>query len=75
VLKFLVLVGLLYAVYYVFFKKKNILTKSKKENLKKSSETMIECTQCKTYISVNEALLVDGKYFCSKECVDDYSRS
>ena len=74
-LKFLILAGLLYGVYYIFFKKQNILTKSKKENLKKNSETMVECTKCETYISANEALLVDGKYFCSKECVDAYNRT
>jgi len=73
-MKFIILGILLYAIYYIFFKKPVISQKKTKDNLKQESETMVECTKCKAYVSVNEALIVDGKYFCSKECADAYNR-
>ncbi len=74
-LKFLILAGLLYAVYFMYFKKPNSISKKPKKDMEKESETMVECKQCSTFISVSEALISDGKYFCSKECVDAYHRS
>ncbi len=73
-LKFIILVGILYVVYHLFFKKP-IITATKKSDMKKDSETMVECNNCKAFVSVNEAFIVDGKYFCSKECVDAYTRT
>jgi len=71
-LKLLILAGLLYGVYFIFFKKANI-TRKTKEDFKKESETMVECQKCNTFISTNEALISNGKYFCSKECLDAYT--
>ena len=74
-LKLLILAGLLYAVYFMYFKKTNSINQKSKKDLDKTSETMVECKKCGTYISADEALIVDGNYFCSKECVDAYHRS
>ena len=71
-LKFIILAGILYGVYYLFFRKP-VITTTKKPDIKKNSETMVECKKCEAFVSVNEALIVDGKYFCSKECVDAYT--
>jgi len=31
-------------------------------------DTMVECSKCGTYISVEETTLINGKYYCD-ECV------
>jgi uncharacterized protein len=52
----------------LFFKRareKNI----KRDKYKNISDTMVECPTCSIYISKNEAILSNGKYFCSKECL------
>lgn len=42
--------------------------KTKKEEL--SGETMVECLECGTYISLKEAYSHKGKHFCSKKCLE-----
>ena len=77
-IKFLILAGILYVVYIAFFKKQTISNSSSnkpKRDREKDVDTVTECYECKTYVSIKEAILVDGKYFCSKECVDAYNRS
>ncbi len=73
-IKFLILGVILYLLYIVFFKKQTIL-KSPKKKKEVEADTVVECSVCKTYVSLDEAVLMDGKYFCSKECVDAYNRS
>ena len=34
------------------------------------TDDMIECESCKTYVSLNEAILSNGKYYCSKDCLN-----
>ncbi len=73
----LILLGLIiYIIYIIFFKKSipfsNHPTKRAKDE---DAQTVVECKQCGTYVSLDESILVDGKYFCSKECVDAYNRS
>ena len=72
--KILVLILVLMAVYYIFFnksEKKNRKKHHHKENDKISGETMIECAKCGTYVSAKEAIIKDGKYYCSTECAND----
>lgn len=79
-IKLIVLGLIIYIIYIVFFKKsipfsqENQVYKRRKER-EKDAQTVVECKQCGTYVSLDEAILVDGKYFCSKECVDAYNRS
>ena len=35
------------------------------------TDTMVECPRCSTYVSKEEGILSNGKYFCSKECLDN----
>ncbi len=63
IIKLLVLGVVLYGVYFIFFKKPNML-KGKHDD----SETVVECEECGVYISTKEAILKDGKQYCSKEC-------
>ena len=63
----LALVGFL--IYIVFFKKNrenNISKKDKHEEI----DTMFECPSCKTYIAKDDAILSNGRYFCSQECLN-----
>lgn len=66
IFKILILVVILTAVYFIFFKKPS--TVQDKEKKQKESDTMVECKSCQTYISNKEAIIKDGKYYCSKEC-------
>jgi len=66
-LKLLLLIGVLTAVYFLFFKKKSISSSPKKDS---QEDAMIPCAECGTYVQLKEALMKDGKYFCSKECME-----
>lgn len=69
VVKVLILGIVLFLVYLVFFKKsreKDIRAKKRNEEI---TDTMVECPKCGTYTSKDDAILSNGKYFCSKECL------
>lgn len=71
--QWIVVLVLIALVWFLFVKKKPLpnekasTTKKKKEKL--DEDDMVECISCGTYISLSEALLRDGKYFCSDECL------
>lgn len=68
-LKWLLVVGVIAVVWFFFIKKKPLTDEApakKKEKL--NDDDMVECKQCGVYITLNEALLQDGEYFCSDEC-------
>ncbi len=70
ILKVLLVIGVIAAVYFLFIKKKPISTKDQGKDSKSQSNDMIECNSCGIYVDVNEALLSNGKYYCSQECID-----
>ena len=58
-----------FLIYIVFFKRNR---EDKINNDKKNDEitdTMMECPKCKTYVSKQDSILSNGKYYCSKECL------
>jgi len=67
ILKLLVLAGVLYLVYKVLFRRKLNSTDSNTKN--DEVDTMIECPTCKVYTARDDAILSNGKYYCSKECL------
>jgi len=72
-LKLLLLIGVIAAVYFLFFKKsKTPLTEERNENRKERDEenTMVACESCGTYISTKEAIVSSGKFYCSEQCRD-----
>lgn len=72
VVKILALGIVVYILYILFFRAKREDVAKKhhfKTSLKDKSETMIECDKCSTFISVKEAFIKNGKYYCSKECM------
>ena len=66
-LKLLLLAGVLVAVYFIFFKKKSLTPPSNDRGME---EAMIPCEKCGTYVQAKEALMRDGKYYCSRECME-----
>lgn len=71
VLKVLAIAVVLVLVYIIFFKKDREKDIGKKPNKKKENieDIMVECPCCGTYVSKKEAILSNGFYFCSKECL------
>jgi len=67
IFKILTLGLVIFLVYIVFFKKNREEQINKKDN--KDIETMSECPTCGTFIAKDEAILSNGKYYCSKECL------
>jgi uncharacterized protein len=63
-MKLIIFAMVAYVIYFFFFKKTKVVSDLSKDD----SETMVECTECKTYISVNESIIKDSHYYCSKEC-------
>ncbi len=43
-------------------------TSRKEEKKSPDSDTLVECKKCGTYITIEEATLIGGKYYCD-ECV------
>jgi len=35
---------------------------------KLDDDTLVECEECSTYVTVKESMVVHGKYYCSNEC-------
>jgi len=65
-IKYLVVIGVIAFVYYVFIKKKPT-KKSKKDDVQ--TNEMVECEKCGIYCELDEAILSGGKYYCSVECL------
>jgi len=70
-----IVIGVLIAlVYFIFIKKKPLSSEKKsKKNDKLDGDDMVECKKCSTYITLSEALLKEGHYYCSDECLKDTS--
>jgi len=71
ILKLLLVIGVIYIVYIMFFKKRSIKTETKNGS-KTSTEAneMVECQSCGVYVELDEAILSNAKYYCSTECVN-----
>ncbi|QOG13195.1 PP0621 family protein [Arcobacter sp. FWKO B] len=65
--KLLIFIVILVLVYLVFFRKRRVKNGDKKDEI---ADTLIECKTCGTYITKDEAILSNGKHFCSKECLN-----
>ena len=74
-IKWLLVIGVVVAIYYLFIKKSapSAAQESPKKapGAKKSEEVdeMVECSRCGVYVEIHEAILSNGKYYCSKECL------
>lgn len=66
-LKWLLVIGIVWFVYNFYFKKKTFFSKNKDQDLKDND--MVQCSTCKVYVEINEAVVSNGNYYCSKECL------
>jgi uncharacterized protein len=71
IFKILAIVVVLILVYMVFFKKSREQDIAKKDDKKydQITDTLEECPKCGTFVSKDEGILSNGRYFCSKECL------
>ena len=72
VFKVLAIIAVLFIIYLLFFKKSregNIASNKKKKQTIR--DEMVECPSCGTYVSQNEAILSNGKFYCNKECLNN----
>jgi uncharacterized protein len=67
IFKILTLAVVIFLVYIVFFKKSRENNIQKRNNEK--IDTMCECPACGTFVTKDDAVLSNGKYYCSKECL------
>lgn len=65
-LKWIIFILCIIGIYFFFFRKPKTSQKDYREDKKDS--IMLECAKCGTYVSSDEAIIQDGKYYCSKEC-------
>ncbi len=66
--KILLLIAIIAGVYYFFIKAKPIENKKSKKAKIDSEDIMVECEKCSTFVSNKEAIIKNGKFYCSKEC-------
>lgn len=72
IFKILAVLVVLFLVYIVFFKKgreESLKNKEKQSDAEQITDTLVECPKCGTFVSKDEAILSNGKYYCSKECL------
>ena len=48
--------------------RKSKTKKSKDKHI--DNDTLVECVTCKTYVTAKDSFIVNGKYYCSKECIE-----
>ena len=70
ILKILLIVAVIGVVYFIYMKKKSALQNSNKEDKKKQSNEMVECSTCGIYSELGDAILSGSKYYCSKKCLE-----
>jgi len=71
--QWIIVAVLIALVYFLFIKKKPLPSQNQKPKGNKdklNEDDMVECKKCGTYITLNEALLKEGQYFCSDECLN-----
>lgn len=77
ILKILLIIGVIFVVYIMFFKKKPLNQTAKKRDTKQKESSqvneLVECASCGVYCELEEAILSNSKYYCSTECVNKAS--
>ncbi|BAK73439.1 PP0621 family protein [Arcobacter sp. L] len=67
VLKVILVIAVAFLVYVFLFKKSREKEINKKDEM--ITDDMVECPTCKTYVSKKEAIVSNGKFYCSNECL------
>ena len=72
IFKFLVLAAIIFFIYILFFRKNRLNTKKPTTNTD-ITEELVECPTCNTFVSKKDAILSNGRYYCSQECLNNKS--
>jgi uncharacterized protein len=70
--QWIVVIGLIAVVYFLFIKKRPALKQNKTDSTSKEevqSNDMIACAECGIYCEVDDTILSNNKYYCSQECL------
>jgi uncharacterized protein len=67
ILKVLLIIVVGFLAYILLFKKSREKDITKKNE--KIEDEMVSCPTCKTYVSQKEAIVSNGQFYCSKECL------
>ncbi|MEA1956559.1 MAG: PP0621 family protein [Campylobacterota bacterium] len=68
-LKYLLVIGVIAFIYYFFIKKKPLKKPTDKEQKDTKTNDMTQCERCGVYCEIEDAILSNGKYYCSSECL------
>ena len=73
-IKWLLVIGVVAAVYYMFIKKSSPkrvdeATRNGASADAENVDEMVECSRCGVYVEIEEAIVSNGRYYCSKECL------
>ena len=60
-LKWLLVIGIIWFVYNYYIKKKTLTPKNKNQDLEDND--MVQCSTCKIYVEINEAIVSNGSYY------------
>jgi len=72
-IKWLLVVGVVAAIYVFFIKKKPSVTNERDSDEvkdEKVSNDMVQCSTCSVYCELDDALLSGSKYYCSTDCLE-----
>jgi|GEM_PF-603442 len=73
-MQYVIIAGLIAFIYFFYFKKKpeqKVSKESSSRDKKEDANEMIECAQCGVYSELSDAILSNGKYYCSNECIEE----
>jgi len=69
-MKWLIFAAIAWFTYIISFKASKTSSMPPKTDKKKKidGDTMIEYPKCSVFVSEKDAIIKDGKFYCSKEC-------
>jgi len=70
--KLLVFVLVITAIWFFFFRKKRSDSTPPAKDTTNASleESMNACPKCGTFVALDDAIIKDGRYYCSKTCAE-----
>jgi len=70
-LKWLLVIGVIAVIYFLFVKKRPAVAHGTPSQTKAvDDDTLVPCENCGTFISIKEAFIKEGSYYCSKSCME-----
>lgn len=69
-LKLLLVIGIIAAVYFLFIKKRPAVSGTDTKPRKNDDDTLVPCEACGVFVTTKEAFIKAGKFYCSKACME-----